>query len=432
MKKKINLKDLKNALKNDDNNIFISSFLEDMRNEKNKRVAIGDNFAIRNKTMTAGSNSMNNFIPPYSATIIDLLKQNNIDIIGKTNMDEFQVQSYLEKPIYGQNGLLFEDINVKNASYSSSLSVFKGYSDNSIVSDMDGDSRVPSSYLHLFGYKPSYGLVSRYGLTQCFNTFEQPSIISKNVDDIIELLEVLVKKDLKDLNTVDYKIDTNKDLDEIKIGIPNEVFELIKSEEIKDTFDDIINLLEDNNILVEKFDSNFLDESFKAYTILSNTELSSNMMKYTGLIFGNRVNEYKDIFDMYSKSRRESFGMDLISRIILGVNYVTGEKNDDIYKVAFKNRVIIKSKFYELFNKFDFLLIPTTPYTLKESNEDLSLEKILYNKIFTSLSNLCESPAISIPIIKEENKPSIGFQILANRLDDNNLLKVGKRIEEII
>lgn len=266
------------------------------------------------------------------------------------------------------------------------------------------------------------------------SSFEQPGVISKNIANLCKILNILVKKDEKDLNSIDYDMDieNNSNLNEYKIGIPMEIYELIKSNEIKKEFDDFIKLLEKNNILVEKFESNIFEESLKSYTILSNTELSSNMMKYTGLIFGHRVEDYDNIFDMYSKSRRESFGLDLISRIILGVNYVTGDKNKNIYNVAYKNRVSIKSKLNDYLDKFDFILTPATPYNLKDSNLEIDLEKILFNKIFTSLANLCEIPAITLPMKKDEENPTLGIQLISKRLNDNNLIKLAKRIEEII
>lgn len=422
-------------IKDNKNNIFITLYDDKLKDDDSLKVAIGDNFAIKDEKMTAGSFGMENFYPPYSATVVELInEENNIEIIGKTNLDEFQIQSNLEKPYYGENGNIFSDTYIENASFSSSLSIREGFSDISIVSDMDGDARINSSYLNLIGYKPTYGLISRYGVTQCFNSFEQPGVISKNIANLCKILNILVKKDEKDLNSIDYDMDieNNSNLNEYKIGIPMEIYELIKSNEIKKEFDDFIKLLEKNNILVEKFESNIFEESLKSYTILSNTELSSNMMKYTGLIFGHRVEDYDNIFDMYSKSRRESFGLDLISRIILGVNYVTGDKNKNIYNVAYKNRVSIKSKLNEYLDKFDFILTPATPYNLKDSNLEIDLEKILFNKIFTSLANLCEIPAITLPMKKDEENPTLGIQLISKRLNDNNLIKLAKRIEEII
>lgn len=388
-------------------NIILKKF--DNKENDSLKVTIPDNIAIKNKRLTCGSDMLEGFVPPYEATVIELLKD-KYDIVGKTNLDEFNIYSILEEPIFGNND------EFKNASFSSSLSVKNEISDISFQLDTGGESRIFSSYLGLYGYKPTYGSISRYGIAPVSNTFDQLGIIGKDINNIKNISKDLFKKDDKDLNTIENN-SLDEEVEEIKFGIIKDIEKYVKSESIKKSYNNFLKNLKENYEIIEL---EFLDliDTLRTFIILSSVELSTNMSMYDGLVYGHRADDYSQISDMYEKSRREGFSLDTISRIILGTYLVSEENNEEIYNVSIKNRSVIKNELSKLFNEVDVLITPSTPFDIDEFLEKEELMDIFYNEIFTSLGNLGEIPGMTLPI--DEN---IGIQLLSDKCKDNYLFE---------
>lgn len=408
-------------LKNDKNNLFINT-IDNEFNDDDILVSISDEYAIKDTKMTAGSKMLEDFTPKYTASVVKNIIDNGYKIIGKANMDEFGIISHLSKPYFGAN----EDITNKNAYFSSSLSVKNELVDIAILNDNSGVSRISANYLGLFGFKPTFGTTSRAGVIQTYNTFGQTAAISKDYNNIYNLFNKIAKKENNDLISVEnneFKKDINSiDYKDMKIAIINDVEDLIKSKDIKDDYLTSIKLLKEKGLNIESINLDL--ENIKLVTdILSNTEFSSNMNRYNGIIYGHRTEEYNNTTELFEKSRSEGFGLDVKERIVLGLSFINGENHDNIYEVARKNRNILWTLFDNLFKNYDLIITPVSPYNLEDFNNLNSIDELLYNDIFTSFANLYGAPSISIPI-------NSGILATAGKLNDSKLIYLAKVLGE--
>lgn len=384
-------------------------------NNKLLNVVVSDNFAIKDEKMTCGSKNLEHFIPPYSATLIDLLTENDINIVGKNDLTEFNQFPIIEKD------------NLPKF-YFNTLSVKENLCDMSLSLDTSGESRISSSYYGLIGFKPSYGSISRYGISPVSNTFDQVATIGKSLKDIKTLNKILFSKDNKDLTSIENNSLSEQTKDNIKFGVIKSIESYIKSDSILSVYNKTINKLKEKYEVIEIELPNLLD-ILRDFVILSSVEFSTNMAMYDSLVYGLRNDNYEDISEMYAKSRRSGFTLDTIGKIILGTYLVTEENNDEIYKVAINNRQILKEKITSIFKEIDLLITPTTPYNLEDFNKLNDLNDVNYNYLFTSIANLVGLPAISIS--KEIEEENVGMQLIGNKLKDNLVFKGGKIIGEI-
>lgn len=408
-------------LKNDKNNLFISTIDNDI-NDDDILVSISDEYALKDIKLTAGSKMLEDFTPKYTASVVKTIIENGYKIIGKTNMDEFGITSHLSNPYFGAN----IDITDKNAYFSSSLAVKNDLVDIAILNDNSGVSRISANYLGLYGFKPTFGTTSRAGVIQTFNTFGQTAAISKDYNNIYNLFNKIAKKENSDLLSVEnneFKKDINSlDYKDMKIALINDVESLIKSKDIKDNYLTSIELLKDKGLNIESIDLD-LENINLTTDILSNTEFSSNMNRYNGIIYGHRTEEYNNTTELFEKSRSEGFGLDIKERIVLGLSFINAENHDNIYEVARKNRNILWTLFDNLFKNYDLIITPVSPYNLEDFNNLNTLEELLYNDIFSSFANLYGAPSISIPI-------NSGILATAGKLNDSKLIYLAKVLGE--
>ncbi len=373
------------------------------------KIQLSNNIAIKGEKMTANSHIMQCFVPPYSATVVELLDSNNLKYEYSSKNDEFGIKAIIDKK------------DNKNA--------FTNYPLISL--DFSGIPRIYAQEDNKYAFKPSYGTFSRYGVSAVANSFEQLAITDINAERILNLAKILAKYDGKDQNS---KENENFDVDYeslekngIKIGVPIEVKNIIKNEKVAQGFFELVEKLKDSKVSIEEVNKDFLDKSMKTYAILSNVEISSNMSRYDSLVYGFRTEEYETIEEMYEKSRQEGLGLDIKCRVLLG-NYLIGiGQREKYYDVAMDERRSIKSLLEKIFEEFDLILLPTAPMTSDELSKKENLTDLFYNEIFTSLANLGGNPVMQVPI--SEN---YGIQLIGRNFKDIDVFRGCKLIEEII
>lgn len=396
-------------------------------------IAIKDNIAVKNLLLTASSKMLENYISPYDASVIEKLKNEGIYIIGKTNLDEFGSGSTT------QNSELLKTFNPIDSSRipggssgGSAAAVAARFVPWALGTDTGGSIRQPAAYCGVIGFKPSYGLVSRYGVISYISSFDHIGTFTKTVEDSAILLNVIAVKNEedKDPNTIvlnkDYTSNLNNDIKGIKIGLIKELID-ISSEEVKDSMKKAIKTLEDLGVIVEEVSLPYLDEVTSIYMTLGYAEASSNFERFDGVRFGLRST--KDSYEnMILKTRTEGFGYEVKKRIILG-SYVLKEENyKKYYLKAAKIRRKIVEDLNEKFKKYDVLISPTTQTVAPKKD---SIEDINNSDNYTILANLAGIPAISVPINKDNSLP-VGLQILGPQFKDELVLNIANVFEKNI
>lgn len=395
-------------------------------------IAIKDNISVKDIKMTCGSKSLENYIPPFDATIIERIKEEDGLIIGKTNLDEFAAGSSTEGSYYGATINPVNKTRVAGGSSGgSAAAVGSNQAVLSLGTDTGGSVRQPAAFSNVVGIKPSYGLVSRYGVMSMASSLDHVGVFGRDVKDAALLLGVIGGKDERDSTTYpkgeellsNLDLDSEYDLKGKKIAYPKEVAEGILDEEIKERMDVIINIVEKLGGEVEEISIPMLKYAPACYHIISTAELSSSMGRIDGIIYGYRAEEYEDLDELYINTRTESLGAEVKRRIMFG-NYVLSEENrEEYYFKGLKVRRLLKDALDEVLEDYDFIISPTSPllpFPLGEGSKDT---KIQYSSdMFTVPANLAGVPAISIPAGTIEDLP-FGVQLTGRQYGDRDLIK---------
>lgn len=437
-------------------------------------ISIKDNFCTETTLTTCGSKMLHNFRPQYTATAVRKLLDAKSIMVGKTNMDEFAMGSSSMTSFYGpcanhiHSGSLinkspksFPECShwylAGGSSTGSAVSVATGACFASLGTDTGGSTRQPASWTGVVGFKPTYGLISRFGLIPLAHCMDVVSILARNVDDAQRVFNTIVGQDDNDLTTVDHvqmlksPITAQSKSSErinVKIGIPRELIERTDvSTQVSSRFYDLLEMLTKTDALSTlnlQIQDIQLPHSYLAsecYTIISSAEISSNMSCYDGVKYGfstpidNTKSFNRDEF--YMKNRDMAFGSEVKKRILLG-NYFLLDGNKEKYLVqAQKVRNMIKSDFDKVFHQqsVDIILMPSTPTTsvtndswLKKQEEN----RLFYEDYFLIPANLANVPSISLPCGHSSDNLPIGVQLVANRYHDLDLLTVSKLLQDHI
>lgn len=398
-------------------------------------ISVKDVLALEGFGMTCGSKMLENFEAVYTATAVQKLIDNGAVIIGKNNCDEFAMGSSNENSAFGAVLNPIDKRRVPGGSSGgSAVAVAADLCDASIGTDTGGSIRQPAAFTGLFGLKPTYGRVSRYGLTAFASSFDTIGPFTKNVTDAALLLQALSGKDEKDSTSADVPVPNF--LDEMKQGrkftvaIPKEYFAEGLNPEIRKTIEKLIQWLKDNGHNILNVSLKHTEYSVAAYYVLTTAEASSNLARFDGVRFGHRSNQSSSLVDMYVNSREEGFGSEVKRRIMLGTYVLSSGYYDAYYRKAQKVRRLIKNDFDEVFAKADLILTPTTPtppFKLGELTSD-PLEMYL-NDIYTTSANLSGIPAINIPIGKNSEELPIGLQLMAGQFQEGKLFDLSYQIE---
>lgn len=400
-------------------------------------VAIKDNILQKDFPNTCSSKILNNYKAIYNATVVERLLAEDALIIGRTNCDEFAMGSSNENSYFGPV-LNPHDTNKVpgGSSGGSAVAVAANLCDVALGSDTGGSIRQPAAFCGVFGVKPSYGLVSRYGLTAFASSFDTIGCFSNSIEDAALVLETISGNDPNDSTSVKLTSFNFLNFDfhkKFKIGIPQEYFSKGLDEEINAKIKNLISFIRDKGHQVIEINLPHTDYCIATYYILTTAEASSNLERFDGVRYGFRSPDVKSLSDLYINSRSEGFGEEVKRRIMLGTFVLSTGYYDAYYKKAQKVRRLIKNDFDKAFETVDIILTPTSPtvaFNIGEKSND-PLEMYL-SDIYTTSANLAGIPGINIPIGKNSQNLPIGAQLLAKQFYEKDLFSFIKQIEEFL
>ena len=401
-------------------------------------IAIKDVLAYKDHPLTCSSNILKGFTSLYTATAVQKLIDEDAIIIGKTNCDEFAMGSSNENSAFGKVLNPADKTRVPGGSSGgSAAAVAANLCDVSIGTDTGGSIRQPAAFCGVFGLKPTYGRVSRFGLTAFASSFDSIGPFSKNVEDAALVMEVISGKDVNDSTSIekvipDFSSSLSKDK-KFMIGIPKEYFANGLDEEIKTAILNIVDELKLEGYEVKEVSLPKTEYTIAAYYILTTAETSSNLARFDGVRYGIRSKSFNDLNEMYVNTRAEGLGKEVKRRIMLGTYVLSSGYYDAYYRKAQKVRRLIKEDFDNTFKQVDLLITPTTPtvaFKIGEKSDD-PLQMYL-SDIYTTSANLAGIPGMSIPIGKNSANLSIGLQILSQQFEEEKIFQLAKHIQDEI
>ena len=397
--------------------------------------AIKDNICIKGQYATCASKMLKNFKSPYNATVIEKLMDVDYVSLGKTNMDEFAMGSSTENSAFQITHNPWNlDYVPGGSSGGSAAAVASGECVWSLGSDTGGSVRQPAAYCGVVGLKPTYGLISRYGLIAFASSLDQIGTFTNDVEDCAIVLNAVAGHDAKDSTSIpqakkDYKQALVNDVKGMKIGIPEEFFGEGLDGECRKALDEAIETYKKLGAEIVPVSMPHVKYGIAAYYIIAPAEASSNLARYDGVGFGLRV-EGKDIVDMYIKTRSEGFGPEVQRRILLGTYVLSSGYYDAYYLRAMKVRTLIKQDYDEALKKCDLLLTPTAPDTAFQIGQNSNNPLAMYlGDVCTVTLNLAGLPGISIPCGYKNGLP-IGMQLIGKALDEETLLRAAYTFEQ--
>ena len=391
-------------------------------------VGIKDNICTEGITTTCASKMLYNFVPPYDATVIKRLKNEGAVILGKLNMDEFAMGSSTESSYFKKTKNPYDLTRVPGGSSGgSAASVSADLAPYALGSDTGGSIRQPAAFCGNVGLKPTYGLVSRFGLIAFASSLDQIGSFTKDVTDCAIVLNAIAGYDKMDSTSVDAdKTDYTKalglPLKGMKVGVPKQYLESGIQTEIREAVENAIKVYEMLGVECEECSLPLSKFALPAYYLISSAEASSNLARFDGIKYGYRAEEYHGLTDLYEITRSEGFGEEVKRRIMLGTYALSSGYYDAYYKKAQQVRGLIKRDFAACFEKYDVLLTPTTPTTAYKFGEKSDPVAMYMGDICTVAVNIAGLPAISIPAGLDKKGMPIGIQLIANSFDESKLL----------
>lgn len=393
-------------------------------------IAIKDNILVEGEKTTCASKILENFVAPYDATVVERLKKAGALIVGKTNLDEFAMGSSTEYSAFFPTRNPWDLERVPGGSSGGSAATVAALSAPvSLGSDTGGSIRQPASFCGVIGIKPTYGRVSRYGLVAFASSLDQIGVFGRRTEDVALVLEVISGWDEKDSTSMNVPVpkwseEIKKEIKNLKVGIPKEFFEFDLQPEVKEAFDEFIKELEKEGFEIKEISLPYVKYAIPTYYIIAPSEASSNLARYDGVRYGYRAKDYKNIIEMYSKTRDEGFGQEVKRRIMLGTFALSAGYYDAYYLKAQKVRRLIYEDFMKAFNEVDVIASPTTPtLPFKFGEKTQNPIEMYLSDILTVPVNLAGLPAISIPIAWKNNLP-VGGQIIGKPWDETTILRV--------
>jgi len=402
-------------------------------------VAVKDNICTRNITTTCASRILENYIPVYNASVIERLESFSYILVGKANMDEFAMGSSNENSYFGPVRNPWDITRVPGGSSGGPAAcVAAGEAVCALGSDTGGSIRQPASLCGVVGFKPTYGLVSRYGLVAFASSLDQIGPITRDVRDCAAVLNIICGHDENDSTSINTKVPDYKsflvpDIKDLKIGIPRELMVEGIDREVREKIFSVIKMAEDMGAKVEEISIPSLKYALSVYYIIAPSEASSNLARFDGVRYGYRNIKAKTLREMYRKSRAEGFGDEVKRRIMIGTYCLSAGYYDAYYEKAQRVRTLIINDFKKAFDRFDVLLSPTSPTTAFKIGEKIDDPLTMYlSDICTIPVNLAGLPAVSIPAGLSGDKLPIGVQIIGNILREDNVIKAAYSLEKAI
>ena len=400
-------------------------------------IGIKDNICTKGVKTTCSSKMLENFISPYDATVMEKINAENMVMLGKLNMDEFAMGGSTEYSYFHVTRNPWNLNKVPGGSSGgSAAAVAANLVPWSLGSDTGGSIREPASFCGVVGLKPTYGLVSRYGLVAFASSLDQIGPITKDVKDCAILLNVIAGHDERDSTSAnvekqDYVKALRNNVKGLKIGIPKEFFGEGINQEVKESLEKAIEKYKELGAEVEECSLDIAKYSLAAYYIIACAEASSNLGRFDGIRYTYRTKEFSNLKELYKKTRSEGFGPEVKRRIILGTYVLSSGYYDAYYKKAQQVRTLVMNEFKKAFEKYDILLTPTSPTVAFDigSKSNNPLEMYLAD-ICTVSINIAGLPAISIPCGKDAEGMPIGMQLIGKRFDEQTILNAAYTFEQ--
>ena len=400
-------------------------------------IGIKDNICTKGVKTTCSSKMLENFISPYNATVVEKIENEGIISLGKLNMDEFAMGASTE---YSAIKTTKNPWNLQTVPGGSSGGSVAAVAANlvpwALGSDTGGSIRQPAALCGVVGLKPTYGMVSRYGLVAFASSLDQIGPITKDVEDAALLLNVISGHDEKDATSVnlpkkDYTKSLVKDVSKLKIGVPKEFFGEGINQEVKTSVETAIEQYKKLGATVEECSLDIANEALAVYYIIACAEASSNLGRFDGIRYGYRTKNINNLKDIYKNSRSEGFGAEVKRRIILGTYVLSSGYYDAYYKKAQKVRTIIKQEFEKLFEKYDVLITPTSPTVAYEigTKSNNPLEMYLADLCTVSV-NIAGLPGISIPCGVDNQGMPIGMQLIGKPFGEETIIQAAYTYEQ--
>lgn len=394
--------------------------------------AIKDNISTKGLRTTCGSKMLESYVPVFDASVVEKIREEDGIIIGKVNMDEFAMGASGETSYFGPTKNPLDPTRIPGGSSSGSAASVKGGECLvALGTDTGGSVRHPAAFCNVYGYYPSYGTISRYGVVPMANTLDQVGILANSVKDIAEVLNIIGGKDEKDPNTSQDFGEINLEgylLENKKIAVLKSLDQLHVDPQVRKEYDRVLEQLKGLGAEIEEIDMDMLAYANAIYNVLMNVEVSSNMSRFDGIRYGHVSNQpAKSLEEFYMLNRTEGFGKEVKKRIAMGFLLTGRDHKGQRYEKALKARRMLRDEVEEIFKTFDFILTPTTtslPTKIGERSQDplQSFDSGAFN-VMTNLTSTC---AISMPT---SEGVSVGVQLMAARKRDRDLLAAAHQFE---
>ena len=400
-------------------------------------IAVKDNIVTKGLRTTCASHMLDNFTPIYDATIVEKLKEKNMIIIGKTNMDEFAMGSSSRTSYFGAPKNPWNNEKISGGSSGGSATTIASRDvPLALGSDTGGSIRQPASYCGIVGMKPTYGRISRYGLVAFASSLDQIGPMTRNVYENALLLNTIVGKDEKDLTSANKPVEDftrliGQDIKGMKIAVPNYFMSDIVEENIRIKIEETIEMLKDKGAVVDYVDVKYLENAVTLYQIIAMGEASSNLARFDGIRYGHSKENPENIEDLYYGTRQEGFGNEVKRRIMVGSYLLSGENAKTYYNKALSIRDDMKKEFLKVFENYDLIIGPTTTttaYNLTDSMDDP--RKTFMDDVLVIPVNMAGLPGLNVPVGFDKDHMPIGLHIIGKAFDEATIYKLASFIEK--
>ena len=403
-------------------------------------IGIKDNICYKNHKVSAASKILENFTAPYSATVVSRLVEQDAIIIGRLNCDEFAMGSSNQNSAFGGVPNPYSPKHCAGGSSGgSAVAVATQMCMASLGSDTGGSVRLPASFCNIFGYKPSYGRLSRYGLIAFASSFDQIGVFAHTIDTIIKINEIVAGEDAMDPTSsrrTITKFSQEKFPKKLRIAVLSEHEHKLNflQKEVSDKLDSSIEQLKESGHTVDTLAFPYQKYITPCYHILSTAEAASNLARYDGVRFGVRTSEAASIEEVYTKSRTQGFGKEVKRRIMFGNFVLRSSHKSGYYTQAQKFRRLLCDFLDKIFQNYDLILSPTsatTAFPIQKGNLKINPTSIKQNDVYTAMANLTGTPAVSIPSGFSTDHLPIGLQLIARPFSDHLVFQGAKLLNEI-
>ncbi len=400
-------------------------------------IALKDNMVTEGIETTCSSRILSGYVPPYSATVVDRLEEGGAVITGKTNLDEFAMGSSTEHSAFGPTRNPWDTERVPGGSSGgSAVTVAIGSALGALGSDTGGSVRQPAALTGVVGMKPTYGLVSRYGLIPFASSLDQIGPFTRTVADAVDVLATIAGHDPHDATSIpgalpDLGAGLGRGLEGVKVGVVSEMQRDETEPAVRANVAGIIEQMEASGAKVQEVSLPSFEYALSAYYLIAPAEASANLARFDGVRYGNRVNG-ANVAEMMSKTRADGFGAEVIRRILLGTYALSAGHFDAFYGQALKVRSLVRRDLDAAYEQVDVLVGPTSPTTAFELGAKTADPLTMYlTDVFTIPANLSGHPAISVPVGLDDSGLPIGFQVMAPALGEEVMYRVAGEVERL-